>query len=209
MQRGGFLNTFSHVIIGKIIYDYLKDNYGIYLDKKSFIKGNYYPDFSASIIKRPHYIKDTLDYVHDKIEKLANTNLNSAYIDKAYSKKIGIICHYYSDYFCFAHSSNFKEKTKAHISYERKLHKYLVVKQNNIKKIISRSKKDINIDINKIKMKINKYQEDYLNSKQGYGNDLIFSINVCIEMILSVINCSYNLSIFSQPSIFKPCTGVC
>lgn len=195
--------------MAKIIYEYLKENYGIYLDRKGFIKGNYCPDFSTSLIKRPHYIEDTLEFVHDKIEKLANTRLNSSYIDKTYSKKIGIICHYYSDYFCFAHSSNFNEKIRAHISYERKLHKFLLLKQNNIKKIISQSKNDISIDLSLIKLKINEYQHDYLNSKQGYGNDLIFSIKVCIEMILSVVNCSYNLSIFRNASIIQPCSAVC
>lgn len=202
------LNTFSHIVMSRIIYEYLKDNYGIYLDKKSFIKGNYCPDFSASIIKRPHYLENTLDYVHDKLERLANTRLNSAYIDKDYSKKIGIICHYYSDYFCYAHSNNFNEKMKAHINYERKLHKYLLLKQNSIKKIASQSKKDISIDINIIKQKIIEYQQDYLNSNQGYSNDLIYSIRVCIEMILSVVNCSYNISIYRKPTSIQHCEAV-
>jgi hypothetical protein len=196
------LNTFSHILIGKVLYEYLKEYHGIYLNKKSFIKGNYSPDFNTSAIKRPHYIKYNLNYLQQEINALANTKLKSAHIDKAYSKRLGIICHYCADFFCYTHSIHFKGSTKAHIKYERSLHKYFISRLKIIKSILFMLKKDINIDASIINFKINQYQSDYLDAKACYSNDLFYTFQVCVETVVLLIECSNNLSFYKKPVFY-------
>ncbi len=164
------MNTFSHILMGKNLYEYIKEKHGINLNKKAFIKGNYSPDFSTSIITRPHYIQNNLVYVQNEIEALSNIKLKSADIDKEYSKRLGVICHYCTDFFCYAHSFHFKENMKAHIKYERSLHKYFVYRLSEIKNIRFMLKKDNNANADKICKMINQYQSDYLYSSHSYSN---------------------------------------
>ena len=184
--------------MGNILYEYIKEKHAIFLNKKSFVKGNYSPDFSTSMITRPHYIKNNLGHVQKEIEALSNIKLKSAFIDKEYSKRLGIICHYCADFFCFAHSIYFKESMKAHIKYERRLHKYFVSRLSLIKNIRFMLKKDNSINVDKINLIIDRYQSDYLYSSNAYSKDLIYSMQVCVEIIVSLVNCSYALNSYKK-----------
>ena len=197
--------------MAKIVYEYIRDRYGITLNRKSFIKGNYSPDFKTSMLTRPHYIHNNLSFVQKEIEELANMRLNTAYVSKAYSKRLGVICHYCADFFCYAHSIYFKENMKTHIKYERRLHKYFISRLKLIKNVDFIMKKDLTINANIINNNIDQYQSDYLGSGPSYSKDLVYSLQICIETVVSLINCSYNVeknhSIVSEVSDYKEAAG--
>ena len=46
-------------------------------------------------------------------------------IGPEYSMRLGLMCHFICDYFCFAHNADFTGSLTQHITYERDLDEYL------------------------------------------------------------------------------------
>lgn len=184
------INTFSHIIIGNLLYEYVKKEYGICLEKRSFIRGNYSPDFSIKLITSKHHIEEKLEFVENEFTKLAAVSLESADISKDYSKRMGIICHYLTDFFCYAHSEHFSGNTADHVLYERTLHKFISEKLEILMNLKLMCNSEICWSSVALSTKVRKYHNDYINSSSTLGNDAVFSLLVCIETIVSIVMCS-------------------
>lgn len=111
------MNSPNHVLIGCVIYEYLREKYGITLKKSSFLKGNTCPDHGISFF-RPHRMKYCSRMVQKKTAKLFG---GGRPINRRNSKRIGILCHYYSDFFCCAHDPRFSGSLREHRRYENRL----------------------------------------------------------------------------------------
>ena len=130
------MNTFSHFIISGIVNKYIKKWYGIQINKYSFVYGNIIPDFSSDFTKTPHYKLSMPNFIEDEVMSLSNLEQkNTADFDKNLSFRLGIVCHYLADFFCYAHSPKFEGKLLKHIYYEYKLVKYNINKKKILKKI--------------------------------------------------------------------------
>jgi len=181
------MNTFSHILIGKLLYVYMKSEYGICLDRKSFVRGNYLPDFSIGLVTSPHYIKYKLKFVEREIAALSERHFMSADIGKENSRRLGIICHYIADFFCFAHSERFCESMAAHVDYERRLHRFLMVKQSVLSGIRFLPDPRHGANPASISAALGEYHADYMRASRSMGNDVVFSLQVCIDTIVSLI----------------------
>ena len=115
------MNSLNHILMGAVIYEYIRDKYGIVLDRKSFLKGNTRPDHSVAFL-RPHRLRFCAGMVRKKTNRLCRRWDMSG---KKASKKIGILCHYYADFFCWAHSPRFDDGLREHVRYEDELLRYL------------------------------------------------------------------------------------
>lgn len=67
------MNSLNHVLIGTIVYEYIKEKYGFVLDKPSFLKGNTCPDHSIAFL-RPHRMRYCNGMVRRKTRKLCYTH---------------------------------------------------------------------------------------------------------------------------------------
>lgn len=184
------MNTFSHIMIGKLLYSYLSSEYGIRLNKKYFVRGNYSPDFTVGLLVKPHYMKYKLGFVEREIEALSDLRLDSAEIGREPSKRLGILCHYLADFFCLAHSEGFDRNMIVHVDYERRLHRFLASKRAALSSIRYLPETDGRIPPGKIRARLGEYHADYLRASRSMGNDIVFSIQVCAETLLSLIRCS-------------------
>lgn len=179
------MNTFTHIAIGNLICSYVKEEYGIKLDRRCFIRGNYLPDFSIGLITNPHYIKNKMGFVEHEIAALAETYFESAADDKDYSKRLGILCHYCADFFCYAHSEHFHDNMAIHVLYEWRLHKFITSRLHMLESIRFLSD-GLGADPKAIGAKLKEYHADYLRASATMGNDIVFSLQVCIETIVAL-----------------------
>ncbi len=93
------MNTFSHVLMGKLIYQNLKEK-NRFLKKSSFIFGNIKPNFTASLLKQPHRKNKFIDFVKSELVSLSNSAIEyHAKISTDYSERLGVICHFIANFF--------------------------------------------------------------------------------------------------------------
>lgn len=177
------MNSLNHVLIGTVVYEYIKDKYGIVLDKESFLKGNTCPDHSFRFL-RPHRIKYCNRMVRKKTIKLCRRDWGR--INEKASKKIGILCHYYSDFFCYAHSPRFAGSLKDHIRYENEMLRYMCERYSTFQKIDYAP----NVAFPMNAAEINNRMRELIRSKVSmygdYGMELVCAIQACAELVLAV-----------------------
>lgn len=188
------MNTCSHILVGSLVYEHLKTEQGIYLEKSSFISGNVIPDRTSLAVTHPHFMKLSLGFVQAEIEALSEIYLESAFVGSEYSRRLGIICHYYADFFCHAHSSGYKQIVVNHMKYERLLYEYF---QNNFE-VIAGTKLGFAGDISKSACEINEkmrsFHAKYSAGEQSYGKDLIYALSACAATVMSLVRCSVRQS---------------
>ena len=114
--------TGTHIKLAKYIYHILKKEYGIRLNKKHLVYGSIKPDFTKN--KVPHYIDKSIDYIAEEIERLITESNKIG--TKAFSRRLGMIMHYISDYFCRAHNTEYyRRNLMPHLKYEKRLAKVM------------------------------------------------------------------------------------
>ena len=188
------MNTCSHILVGSLVYEHLKTEQGIYLEKSSFISGNVIPDRTSLAVTHPHFMKFSLGFVQAEIEALSEIYLESAFVGSEYSRRLGIICHYYADFFCYAHSSDYKQIVVNHMKYERLLYEYF---QNNFDKIAGTKlvfPNDISKSANEINENMRSFHAKYCGSEHSYGKDLIYALSACAATVMSLVHCSVRQS---------------
>lgn len=109
------MNIIVHLMFAVSIRNRLKKRLGISLNLRGFLYGNILPDISRKYGAHPHYIKSALTHVVSSNEKLSSENNNPLYSYR-FAKKLGVINHYLSDFFCHPHTEGYS-KSKAHHGY--------------------------------------------------------------------------------------------
>lgn len=107
------MNLLTHIGMSKTLHQHLEAV--IQLDKKSFVYGNIKPDLSLRCYTMPHIQENYLKVVLRMAEELED-EIQSF---ETFSEKLGIICHYLSDFFCYYHSDHNRfKKHFMHFLYE-------------------------------------------------------------------------------------------
>lgn len=181
------MNTFSHVLLGRLLCRYIKEKTGLRLKSGSFILGNVLPDFNFFFLSRPHYQDSWETYLRDEIDKLASVRRDGERVGREASKQLGIICHFYTDFFCYAHTRRFEGGTLVHMKYEWKLFRYsrryvpVYTEKKEWLECASASTDDICLNYRKLHHK-------YLGERPSFGTDMRFSFQACLEAILLILN---------------------
>lgn len=122
----------THLLIGEKVYNYVKKNLNVELDKKRFLYGNIKPDVIFRLSSMSHRIKDSLGFVLNEIEGLAeakNISLNQFSVD------LGVISHFMSDFFCTPHYYEMPEYSDIvkHLYYELNVHNHFrkIIQENS------------------------------------------------------------------------------
>jgi hypothetical protein len=113
------MNIFTHMMLSKNIRDNTYRQIGAKINLPGFMFGNILPDILHIYKSERHFLKDSLDYIcANSLEILNRPSGFPPYYSYEYSKKIGVITHYISDYFCYAHSPKYKKSMFRHFVYE-------------------------------------------------------------------------------------------
>lgn len=180
------MNTFSHIAIGKLLCAYLEREYGIVLDKTSFVRGNYLPDFSVGLITQPHYLKYRLGFVLHEMTALCARRDAPEAAGRDYSLRLGVLCHYIADFFCFAHSEDFTQNMALHVDYEQRLHRYLMRHRRALEAARFMPEGRSRADAAALGSRMLAYHTDYRRAARSPGNDLVFTLQVCVELIVAL-----------------------
>jgi len=184
------MNIFTHLGISRGIMAVIERNLGIKLDGVGFVLGNIKPDIDPKLSSVPHLKNTVMDYVSSEIKSLLSMEDKiKNRCTREFSERLGLITHYLSDFFCYAHSEYFKGNILKHCIYESKLSKYCrknkVAAAENIKKRITY----IDTDLVSILGYIDNMHNEYLNAgnKASCKRDMKYTMEMAASFCISVI----------------------
>ncbi|WP_159447978.1 zinc dependent phospholipase C family protein [Papillibacter cinnamivorans] len=189
------MNTLSHIAVGSLVCTYLAEHHEIRLSRMSFLLGNIIPDFRPSFLSRPHYLAQSIGYVTGEMEALASQPLSSAEIGSEYSKRLGVVCHYYADFFCHAHSGRMKKGLLAHVLYEYSLYKYGRKRAEVLGRIPYLQSGEVAGNLEALIRKLEAYHRFYLDAVPSPGQDLVCANQACAEAAAALVRCSCRLRV--------------
>lgn len=189
--------TETHKLIGTKVYEHINNSYGIELNYDKLVWGSIAPDILPKYKLYRHYYENSIDYIILRIAKLIIINrfldfTNCNYIDlKSFSRDIGIISHYLSDFTCLAHADRwtFLKSLIKHVKYENELNEY---SKNHVFEMGVIKTEDIEIDENLFNMlpKIKHYVESVVNEyleDESFDRDLNYALNINFKIFEFII----------------------
>ncbi len=183
------MNRPSHILMGCFLQQYMEDHYGIHLNRNSFILGNVMPDYFPSFLIRPHFLKKNASHVQRMIKVLLKRR-RSSFCGRKYSRLLGILCHYYTDFFCYAHSDSFEGNLSDHIQYEKSLYLYFVENLKQFQTLHFIVQPESTFCAGDVYRQFETLHSCYLRSQTSFGNDLLFAMTGCVELIVMAAECT-------------------
>lgn len=167
---------------------------GIFLNRIAFVYGNIAPDQTPAMWVAPHFGKVCPKKSGEIINSLSQLpTCSSGKIGAEYSKRLGYMCHYLCDYFCFAHNDDFNGNIKQHVAYENELDIYLRRNCLNIFDIHGNSELQSYSSADDIISANEEKKREYASVGHSLSNDLRYSFDACITSIVSLIAISQSL----------------
>ena len=118
------MKSASHHAMGHLLYEALTAQ-EIQLDRELFVLGNLLPDYLPELILNPHFTLKCQREIHIFTEALSGQPVERGeQLPPEYALRLGILCHYLTDYFTFAHTPEFRLGLKQHSAYEQRLNDY-------------------------------------------------------------------------------------
>lgn len=176
---------FSHVTMGRYLYKYFTHTMGLELDKKTFVTWNVMPDIAPSLLKLSHFKKDIYDLVMERAQDLIENEGNMTV--EEYSKHLGILCHFMSDFFCYAHAEYFDGSKIGHLKYEVKMQFYGYKRRDMlhaIDLIANAAELDCQATLYE---QINNLHDQYVKVAPSYGVDFVYSLTACVDLVLQLL----------------------
>lgn len=174
------MDSFTHILMAKKIYNNLSEKFRLNLSRKYLIIGSVRPDYTKNPIS--HFKDDQIHFFYDKFHSLLNLN---PLIEKArFSVELGEVFHYLCDYFCSAHNQEkFKENIWSHFVYERKLYKTAKRLSKNFFKLSNSDFSQISIS------ELFEYKHvNFLKQIPSHETDLFSAFEVCTIVGRKVFN---------------------
>lgn len=174
------MNTNSHLLMGRLLRSLLLKEYGFRLNAPAFLLGSTIPDFLPSLLFRPHYLCCRRKYLQNMLSALFAAK-NTAWNDRSHSFRFGLLCHFYADFFCYAHSDFFRGNLAAHIRYEAGQNRYFKEHIAEFPLAAEVSDPFGTITAPALYRRFDTLHTCYLGSRNSFGNDLAFTVMACTE----------------------------
>lgn len=170
--------------MGRYLYKYFTQKLDIKLDKQTFVMWNVMPDIAPSLLKLSHFKKDIYDLVMEKAAFLCSEGDMLSITE--YSKQLGILCHFMSDFFCYAHSEDFDGSKIDHLKYELKM-QFFGYRRKSMLHAVDLIDRAASVDPSAaLYEQINELHAQYREKEPSYGNDFIYSMTACVELALDM-----------------------
>ncbi len=180
------MNFFSHVTMGQHLYKHFTENMEIKLDKRTFVMWNVMPDLAPSLLKLSHFKKDIYDLVMEKTKYLEE--YGSEMDVKEYSKQLGVLCHFMSDFFCYAHAEYFSGSKLDHARYELNMQFYGYQRKDMLGAIDLMINSSLMDNSQTLYEQINNLHDEYKTVAPSFGVDFIYSLTACVSIMKSIHN---------------------
>lgn len=176
----------SHILMGKLLLDYTQSQCGVALNKRSFLLGNVLPDYLPTFLSRPHFLKNCEAHVQKLIEKLLDrypTEDARERARKRYSRRLGMLCHFYTDFFCYAHSARFSGGLRLHRAYELGLREFFL---QHFEALQARPMEVSTNPASDIRAQFEDLQAAYLGAPGEYLHDIAYGFFACVQLIAAI-----------------------
>lgn len=185
------MNIFAetHKVIARALHMNLQEKYEIELNEERLLWGSIVPDLFPNYKLQRHYIDDSLHFIANEVvtlifvSRFMNANDSKDMITKKlFSRKLGIISHYLSDFCCMAHAKNwsFNGSLVKHVQYEKAVNE--AAKNHNFQQLKLKTQ-EINLDGESIlelrsliSEQIASIVEEYESEEESYANDLNYAL---------------------------------
>lgn len=184
--RGDYLNSYSHLHVSAIILKKLKSEYGICLPAVVFSTANCRPDYSIKYKRHPHYKDDMYGIIQQMLRELAQSNkakMNRVFL----ADRLGVICHYLCDFFCYAHTERFQGGLKEHIRYEAELNHYIKQRRHICESVNFLSGMQLSSSIDDVLQRLDDHLQDYYSLSISCGFDMVCAIQACMEVLVQML----------------------
>ncbi len=183
------MNAFTHVYLSMVFKKAIEKKLPVKLHTLSFVRGNLKPDFSLLLIKVPHYKIPTSELVIREMDKLITHQANKfAACTNDFSERLGVVTHYLSDFFCYAHSTGFKGSVIDHYIYEKKLSRYRRAMKDKITDMIgSVPFANCGTDYQSACRFLDRLHAKYRSKKPSYARDLVYTVKAGIPLAVYLV----------------------
>jgi len=180
------LNTVNHLYMARIVYRYLRKRYGYKMNRSEFLMGNIAPDFYPNVVLKPHTIANYSDKIKRELWLLYNAHDNYKQRPE-YFLRLGRVCHYVSDFFCYPHNVKFCGTSREHFKYEYRLSRHC---KQNIKKLYAidflpaiPKKTDFESFVSML-LDMHKY---FVENEKSCSADLFYAVYGCVFTVVSLM----------------------
>jgi hypothetical protein len=176
------METKDHLYLAKLITS--KYSFGTSAECTAFECGCVTPDINPITYIKGHTYSATISNVKNVLSRLYGKLKNPAdYF------QLGRAVHYIGDYFTFPHTPLFEGTLAEHRSYERNLHKYIIVQKDVLDDI---STEDIS-NVEKCIGLIDKLHNKYFSIKNSISTDWSYIKYACTVVALSAAKCKIKI----------------
>lgn len=184
-------------MVASFLHRYIREHHGIELCPGNFTYGNLLPDFRPAYKKVPHEREYWARYLKNEITRLSDFKQESPCFGVNYSRRLGILCHFYADFFCFAHTPDFEGGSYAHVRYELALHRHIRDIMPALDGVDFGGSTDKR-DAGAIQGGFTALQELYLKREPSFDNDIAFTLRACVEAVTAIAG---NSVVMKKPSV--------
>lgn len=185
------MNIIMHLKLSQIIRKAVEKELEIKIDAFSFMYGNIKPDIIHTPIS--HYKDAAMESVQAEIEELSSLSFNKSkkWLIQ-FSERLGIITHYLSDFFCYAHSQYFQGDIVMHFLYESRQVYYFKKDQKVVSLFSPIMPTSIQLStnniINCIEVAHDRYRSIIKDNLFPYEWDTANAVSICVLVCVSLIS---------------------
>lgn len=183
----------THVLIAEKIDEIISEKLQTTLNTKGLKFGSIKPDITPRLLRIKHLKHRSLNQIGNMIEDMKGTRYPETKQGiLRFSMNLGIIMHYITDFFCYAHNHPKFESKVEHIKYELKVaYKYRSV---NVAEILSNALNNVleynSLANSSLKNYIDEKHTEYMQNTPGIENDIKYSLEMCITIALIIVGYS-------------------
>lgn len=183
----------THILIAGKIDEIINDKLQTTLNTKGLKYGSIKPDITPKLLRMKHLKNRSINQISSMIEDMKNTKYPETKRGKLrFSMNLGIIMHYITDFFCYAHNHPKFVSKLEHFKYEWKVaFKYTEV---DVPKVLSNACNNVEkyntSDNRSVKNYIDEKHDEYMKNIPGIENDIKYSFEMCITIALIIVGYS-------------------
>lgn len=211
-MRKGVLIIFAetHKIIARKVNKTIEERYNIKLNERKLLWGSVAPDIIPKYRLYRHYQAESLDFVVNEIIGLIYITrfFDSSYLFESisksvFSRKLGVISHYLSDYCCQPHFERwtFDDNMIKHVTYEKRLNT-LAMAHDFEEQPLQCSLEAEAFDVVSLRHALTAFIEGAVEqyaAEPGAGKDLDFAMSLNVAVFSFVIDTVHALSMEKEP----------
>ena len=173
----------THILVAKKVCKIVEENLDIKINRRWFLYGSIKPDITTKKCPAEHYKEKGEYFVISEINDISqNGIIEGKVLSKELSMRLGVLCHYLSDFFCKAHSKEFNNRSVKHVVYEMLLTLAVKKHKRGSTTCIPYAKSDEIYDY------INVLHARYTALENCFSKDIDYSIISSTFTIISIIN---------------------